>query len=255
MLGSLREQHMGQIPFELILCNNSPRFHLEKSRFSGIGRALYRFPDIRIINSNHNWSTDIRFSLATLAKNNTIFFLDDDLILQSKTFVASMFEAFLKLTPLDILSCWNMLWTEWTEDSFTAVSLTFKTSSVVELTKSDIVGPGVCMFDKHILTPNVLKAVMPVKHRGADDMVFPLAAYLEHKSQAYYFPSYNMLDFHTQSTEKALNARAGHYKDLHALYKSMFANGYLPVISRLAENDDSPEKRAIATLPRHTFSW
>jgi len=255
MLSSLCEQDMSQIPFELILCNNSPRLQIKKSHFSRLGRVLRKFPDIRIINSSHNWSTDIRFSLATLAKNSKILFLDDDMILQNKKFIASMFQSYLKLDPVDILSCWNMLWAEWTENFFSAVSLTFKTPQITELTKSDVAGPGICMFNKHILTPNVLESVMPVKYHGADDMGFSLAAYLEHKSQAYYFPSYGMVEFHPQYQKKALDARVGRYKDLHALYKLMFKNGYVPVASRFSKNIDSPEARALAILSKHKFSW
>ena len=257
MLGSLLRQKMDNIKVELIVCNNSPRVYLRKSRFSGVGRMLQKFPDVRIINSSHNWSTDIRFSLATLAKNNIVLFLDDDLILLDNIFIAYMFDSFQKLGTFDILSCWNMLWVEWHEDFFSGVSLDFNTPEITGLTKSDLIGPGICMFNKKILTPNVLQAVMPVAHREADDMGFPLAAYLEHKSESYYLPSYRMIEFHMQSQHEPMYARPGHYAVLYALYKEMLSTGYAPVLSRLSaqEYETSNEKRAVDLLEKMKFAW
>ena len=258
MLGSLLEQKLDGISIELIICNNSPRFHLSRSHFSNIGRILQKYPEARIINSSHNWRTHIRYSLATLATNNTVLFLDDDLILRDNKFIAYMFHAFRTLGPLDILSCWNTLWVEWTGDFFRAISLNFKSPQIIELTKSDVVGPGICMYNRQILTPNVLKWVMPTgEYSRADDMAFSLAAYLEHQSNSYYLPSYGMIEFNVQSKNNALYAQREHYSNLYALYKRMLNRGYKPVISRLSSlaSESTPEKKAVELLEQQTFSW
>ena len=258
MLGSLLEQKLDGISVELIICNNSPRFHLSKSHFSNIGRMLRKFPDARIINSSHNWRTHIRYSLATLAKNKTVLFLDDDFILRDSSFISYMFKTFCTLGPLDILSCWNTLWVEWTADFLSVVSLTFHEPQITEVTKSDVAGPGICMFNKQILTPNVLKGVMPTgEYSRADDMAFSLAAYLEHQSQTYYLPSYGMIEYHVQSKKNALYAQNGHYTDLYALYKAMLNRGYKPVMSRSSSlaNNVTPEKKVVELIEQEKFSW
>jgi len=258
MLGSLLEQKLDGISVELIICNNSPRFHLSKSYFSRIGRILRKFPDAKIINSSQTWRTHIRYSLATLAKNNTILFLDDDLILRESNFISYMFKTFCTLGPSDILSCWNTLWVEWTDDFLSYVSLTFHNPQITEVTKSDVAGPGICMFNKQILTPNVLRGVMPTgEYSRAYDMAFSLAAYLEHQSQTYYLPSYGMIETHVQSRHHPLSAQEGHYTGRHALYKAMLNRGYIPVLSRstFLANNVTPEKKVIEFIEQEKFPW
>lgn len=261
MLESLYAQDLGGVNIELIVCNNSSRVHLKQTPFTALGRTLSKFSEIKILNVNYSWRTAIRYALATLAKYNTVLFLDDDVVLQDRKFVSYMFSSFQKLRPPDILSCWNRLWSEWNEDTYSSISLNFKTPAVTSLTKCDVAGPGICMFHKMILSPRVLDVVMNPEFPRAYDLAFSLIVSMEHGGDCYYLPSFGMLDFHDERRQEPLmpspkkNATA--YDDLNALFKSMLKQGYQPVVSRLSMNDtdSSPEQQALKLLPSHTLPW
>jgi hypothetical protein len=67
------------VPLELLVWNNSRRVRLEAARGSEVGELLCAFPDVKVFNSDHNWLCRIRYTIATLARHDTILFLDDDL--------------------------------------------------------------------------------------------------------------------------------------------------------------------------------
>jgi glycosyltransferase involved in cell wall biosynthesis len=257
MLDSLLAQELVGIPIELIVCNNSFKVHLRQSCFSLIGRSLRKFSDIKIVNCSYSWGTSIRYALATLSKYDTILFVDDDMILRSHDFLAYMFREFKQLKHADLLSCWNRFWVEWNEDYYSSLSLTFKTPGIVDLTKCDVAGPGICMFNKAILTPRVLDVVTNPEFPGAFDMGFSLICALEHDSQCYYLPSYGMIETHEQNRKSALARYPEYRRDLHALFKSMWKQGYRPVLSRLStlELRDSSEQKAIELLKPRKLSW
>lgn len=231
LLDSLLQQELGEIQLELIVCNNSKNVYLDESRFSRIGRLLSKFQHKRIINSSYNWRCRVRYAFGTLATYDTILFLDDDVILSDRNFIQYMFQAHSSLRRQDIVSCWNTLWTEYNEDHFKFVSMTFQSDEVSELTESDTIGPGISMFDKGILfSSKVLR--MSEQFEQADDMAFPLIAYQEWGSRSYFLPSSGMLQFHDQRLKNPLSFRHGHYKALYAQYKTLWKDGYQPVLSR-----------------------
>lgn len=257
MLKSLCKQDMGRIPFELVLCNNSPRFHLKKSYFSGVGRVLKRFPDVKILNVNYSWRTGIRYALASLAKYNTICFLDDDVVLHRQDFLAYMVENYKKLNQFDILSCWCRLWSRCEENDHEVISLTFQnTEAITDLTRCDVAGPGVCMFNKKILSPNVLSSVIAPEVPGTYDMGFSLAVSMEHGGQSYFLPSHGMLEFHDES-RKAPLATSEQGKAMNAFFKRMYRKGYKPVLSRLSPSElrDSPEQKAVDLIAPVKILW
>ena len=208
-------------------------------------------------NFSYSWRTGTRYSLATLAKYDTVLFIDDDMILRRGDFIAYMFENHNKLKPFDLLSCWNRLWTEWNEDYHNVLSLNFQTRGITELTRCDVAGPGICMFNKQILSPRLLDVVIFPEFAGAYDMGFSLIASLEHGSQCYFLPSYNMLESHQQGRKAALMDGPERYRDMHALFKSMLKRGYKPVLSRLSptEFSNSPERRAVELLKPVKVAW
>jgi glycosyltransferase involved in cell wall biosynthesis len=257
LLRSLRQQKLDGLDIELILCNNSAGVQHSKSLFSKIGRILREFNDIKILNSSYNWRCGIRYAMASMAKFKTILFLDDDVLLAEPNFVRYMFDVFQKLTSVDILSCWTTLWVDCGDTHLSTVSMTFTTPGIAEVTESDTCGPGVCMFNREILNPNVMKAVIFPEFPKADDMGFSLIAALEHGSHRYYLPSYGMLKIHKQYTKAALNRRTGHYDDLYRLYKAFVQNGYQPVLSRMPSRNhrDTPEWKAVKMLPLVRQQW
>ncbi|KAA3646328.1 MAG: glycosyltransferase [Chloroflexi bacterium] len=259
MLESLSTQELEGAELELLLVNNSPSYELSQDGKTPIGRLLNSFDDVKLLNSNYNWSTASRYATATLARNETILFLDDDLILQDPNFVSDMYKAFQELGPADILSCWNELWVAWDENQLHTVSLDFQVPGITQITPTDTCGPGISMFNKTILqNRTVQETVMRPKYPKADDMGFALVTALEHKGGRYYFPAKGRLAFHDQKEKGALDTRSGRYQDLLALYKDLFKQGYTPVLERL-ESLPQPQARlvewAAENLPVTTFEW
>jgi hypothetical protein len=69
---------------EIIIWNNNPSI-----------RLLFMHPKIKIINSPKNYGTFARYSAATLAENETIFFQDDDL-LPTEAQIRTLYNAYKK---------------------------------------------------------------------------------------------------------------------------------------------------------------
>src|SRR6266478_220455 len=98
---------------ELIVCNNAEDIQLSALQDTSMGRLLRLFPDVKIMNSSHNRLCRVRYPLATLARHDTIIFIDDDVVIKDDQFVKYMYDAFATVGPTDILSGCTALWTEW----------------------------------------------------------------------------------------------------------------------------------------------
>lgn len=257
LLRSLLRQDFGGIAFELIVCNNSARVNLRASRFAKVGNLLSKFPDVKIFNSSFNWRCRVRYGLATLAAYDTVMFIDDDITLIDRNFIRYMFDTFITLRPVDIISCWNTLWVEWTDDYLRQVSLSLETPQIAEITPTDTIGPGISMFSKRILlSPRLME--MSRDFPRADDMAFPLIASMEWGSWSYFVPSYSMLKMHDQGVVDSLNTRESHYEELYSQYRRLLEQGYQPVLARndySSQDLSSAARRAVGKLPIATFSW
>jgi glycosyltransferase involved in cell wall biosynthesis len=257
LLRSLLRQELGGMPVELIVCNNSPRLHLKRSRFSTLGRLFSQFANLKIFNSSHNWRCQVRYAVATLAAYDTIMFIDDDITLLDRNFISYMYETYRTLGPMDLLSCWNTIWVDWNEDNFSCVSLTFDTPAITQLTQTDTIGPGICMFNKQLLF-NARILDFSSGFPKADDMAFPLIAAVEWGSRSYFLPSYKMLEMHYEYNRNPLYTVSGHSAELYAQFKGLLKEGYQPVLSRNAAGlpaRETPEQYAARLLPALTYSW
>lgn len=258
MLKGLLNQDLGPLRLELVVCNNAPEVHLKRTLFSRTGRLLRRFADVKVINSGYNWRCSIRYYLAMAAKYETVLFLDDDIVLLEPGFIRYMYGRSKSLRPVDLLSCWNNLWVDYADDHFTEVSLSFQNPLVEEVVETDTCGMGICMFNKGLLNAQLLERAIPADHEQADDMAFPLVAWLESGSRSYFLPSYEMLKMHPEHIKGALFSREGHYDSLYGLYKSLLQNGYQPVLSRgrtSSGENETAEQRAARLLPKKTHRW
>lgn len=257
LLRNLLAQDLGGLRLELLLCNNSPNVHLETFPSTGLGRLLSEFPDVKIFNSSHNWLCRIRYTLATLARYETIFFIDDDLSPTDSRLVRDLYDALGGLRPVDIVSCWTALWTEWNDRSLTKVRMGFTSPAPTELTECDDVGPGICMFRKRILFhPGILD--LGPEHLRSDSSWFPWVTAMELGSRKYYLPTHGRLRVHAQHRHAALGNTPGFRTELYSAYKRMWKRGYLPVLGRTGDHrapEGSPERRAARSLPSETDFW
>jgi glycosyltransferase involved in cell wall biosynthesis len=257
LLRSLLRQKLGSLPLELIVCNNSPRVRLKPSQFSTVGRLFSQFANLKIFNSSYNWRCQVRYAVATLAAHNTIMFIDDDITLLDRNFIIYMYENFRTLKPMDLLSCWNTIWVDWNEENFSCASLSFETPGITQLTQTDTIGPGICMFNKELLS-NARILDLSRGFSKADDMAFPLVAAMEWGSRSYFLPSYKMLEMHYECHRNSLYTVSGHSAELYAQFKSLLKEGYQPVLSRNAAGlpeRETPEQYAARVLPALTYSW
>jgi glycosyltransferase involved in cell wall biosynthesis len=261
LLQSLLEQHSYRSPLELILFNNSAEAHLSSIGSGSLPKLIRQFSNCRIINSSYNWGTSARYAIATLASNENILLLDDDLYLRDKYFVSEMAEAFHSLGPLDILSCWNELWIEWDEKTLKTVSLDFLTPGINEITLADTAGPGIAMLNRRVLLePRVMDMAMQRNRSDAivSDMGFPLTAALVHGSRCHYFPAWGKLSFHDQAHQGAIYQIPDRHRDLVALFKRLYKSGYKPVLSKVHELSSVEAERvrwAAETLPSKMYYW
>ena len=122
LLRGLSAQRLDNVAMELIVCNNAEDVQLSLSQDTTTGR-LMRLPDVKIVNSSHNWLCRVRYPMATLARYDTIIFIDDDVVINDDQFVKYMYDAFATVRPIDILSCWTALWTEWNDDHLKKVRM------------------------------------------------------------------------------------------------------------------------------------
>ena len=257
LLRGLLGQELGGLRCELLLWNNSRSVHLAPSASSEVGRLLAEFPDLKVFNSSHNWLCRVRYALATLARYETIFFIDDDLAPTDPRLIHDLHDALGKLRPVDIVSCWTALWTEWNDRALTKVRMGFTRPEPAELTECDYIGPGICMFRKRILFHPAMLDQGPEGARS-DSSWFPWIAAMELGSRKYYLPTHGRLRVHAEHRHAALGDIPGFRTELYAAYKRMWRRGYRPVLGRTGAErvpDGSPERRAARSLPSETDLW
>lgn len=257
LLQGLSTQQLGGADMELIVCNNAAGVRLAPSPWTATGRLLRRFPDVKIMNSSHNWLCRVRYPLTALAKHDTIVFIDDDVVIEDPHFLRYMYDAFATVRPIDMLSCWTALWTEWTDEHLKKVRMNFSDPSPSEITECDYAGPGLCIFDRRILIESGLLALAPELHRS-DSTWFPWLTAMKLGTRKYYLPSHGRVTFHEEFTRHALTPSPGFRSEMYATYKTMWTRGYVPVLERKRAEPDfelSREALAARTLPVETDRW
>jgi hypothetical protein len=257
LLSGLAAQRLDGTPMELIVCNNAAGVRLSASPWTAAGRRLRAFPDVKIFNSSHNWLCRVRYPLATLAANETIVFIDDDVEIKDEGFLRYMYDSFSKVRPIDVLSCWTALWTEWDDDVLKKVRMNFDHPEPTAMTECDYAGPGLCIFDRRILTQSGLLALAPEYHRS-DSTWFPWLTAMKVGTRKYYLPSHGRVSFHGQYARHALTTSPGFRPDMYATYKRIWKSGYVPVLERKRAEpgfEQSHEARAARTLNVETDRW
>jgi len=255
LMDGLLTQNLNDLKMEYILCNNFNKTNIKASCFSKIGRRIKKFSDIKIFNVNHNYRCQIRYQLASLAKYDTVLFLDDDIVLLDNNFILEMWRTHQNLSANSILSCWCTLWSELKENSFNKIDINFKQQVINDLMICDTAGPGISMFNKSIVMhPRILD--MTPEFKKSDDMGFSLVANLVHKTRVYYYPSFGKIKFHDQEkTRHAISKEKTYFGFVHTVWKSLWQEGYKPVIERLTDEDKKLQLLAMEKISGQENSW
>lgn len=253
---SILMQNMDGIPLEIIVINNSNQIMLKSSPFNAVGRILRQNPQIKVINSRHNWRTDIRYGIAYSALYDMIMFIDDDISLDDPNLIYDMYHQKQKLGTYDLLSSWNTLWIECSETGVKQIPVTLFNPNLNELIKCDVCGPGICMFNRQLIMDiRVRNLIIPLDYPAATDMVLGLLPNYFFGASTYYFPAYKRAHFHDQHLEKALHQMDNFISDRFRLFKSLWKSGYQPVLQRETLDASSPEMRAIEVTEIVTKLW
>jgi len=256
-LSSLLNQQMGDVPVEIIVVNNSENVTLRPSMWTRVGRLLRQHPEIKVINSRHNWRIYFRFGVAYFAYYDTIFLLDDDVHLLDDTMLIDIYNTLMGLGRYDIVSCWNMLWAEWDDNQLSHVSATLFDPDVTMLIQTDTCGPGICMFNRdlvmdaraqnHLITWNI---------PDAGDYALGLLPHFLWGGATYAMPAFKRLAFSKEHKKHALHEKEPNFvSDRMRLFKEMLHNGYTPVIRREEFLDDSPEMQLIRRMDLKSNRW
>lgn len=242
LLRTLNAQQTGGIPLEIIVVNNDADTSLKKTGLTKTGRALKQFRDLKLFNSSYNWRDAIRYPVALAGRYETILFLDDDIILDSKTFIRYFYETFRGLQQQHgsaiIASGWCSLWKDWTDHVLIDCSMTFEQETPQEPVEVDVCGGGITMFQKDILyDKTVMDAVMRPKRPAVYDMTFAIVSFMKRSARCFYVPMHGLLSFHDQRVTSALSKEINFYQDRYASFKDLLHAGYTPVLKRTSLSD------------------
>jgi hypothetical protein len=168
-----------------------------------------------------------------------------------------MYDSFATVRPIDVLSCWTALWTDWDEHELKKVRMNFDNADPAEMTECDYAGPGLCIFDRRILTDSGLLA-LPAEFHRSDSTWFPWLTAMKVGTRKYYLPSHGRVTFHEQYARHELTTSPGFRGDMYSRYKTIWKRGYVPVLERKRAEPDfenSREAHAARTLPVETDRW
>jgi hypothetical protein len=255
-LEALLRQDLGDIASEIIVINNDAEIVLRPSRWSKLGRLFRANPRIKLVNARNDWMSLIRWGMVYMARYETVLTLDDDIVFQDNDIVKDMYETLMGLGKYDIVSCWNSIWTQWTESELQYARATFWLPELTELTKTDTCGSGIGMFNKELILDARAQRYLSFREKTpAGDMALGLLSNMLWKGDTYAMPMYGRVAFHDEYTKNALHIRPSAYSTRGKLYKSMLQDGYKPLITREALADDSPEMKLIKRAEPTVYPW
>lgn len=256
-LTSLMDQDMSDIPIEIIVVNNSSAVTLRPTIWTKIGRLFRKNPNIKLINSHHNWRIYFRYGIAYFALYDTILFIDDDIYFRDSTMMKTMYDTLMGLGEYDIVSCWNMLWTQWTDTELSHVSASLLDPELTEMTKTDTCGPGISMFNRQlILDERAQKHLITWNIPDAGDIGLGLLSHMLWGGTTYAIPAYKRVGFSEEFQKNALHIKEPNFiSDRLRLFKEMLNSGYTPVIKRESLDKNSPEMKLIQRMEERHKNW
>lgn len=255
-LEALLRQDLGDIPSEIIVINNDPETVFRPSRWSKLGRLFRANPQIKLVNARNDWMSIIRWGMAFMARYDTVLTLDDDIVFQDDSIVKDMYETLMGLEMYDIVSCWNWIWTQWTETEYQHAQVTFWLPELTELTKTDTCGSGISMFNKELILDARAQRYLTFREMiPAGDMALGLLSNMLWHGTTYAMPMHGRVEFHPEFQKNALHVRPNFYPEITRLYKLMLRNGYKPLITRESLADDSPEMKLIRRAEPTVYPW
>jgi glycosyltransferase involved in cell wall biosynthesis len=189
LLRGLRKQNVN-FPLEIIVLNDNPEIVIQKSLFGLLDKELKAL-DAKIINNKKNLGCSVRYSYVSEAKYQMVMFLDDDVKILSHLFLDNYVETLNQFGKNTILSAWcSRLCTK--KGMIYSIPINFYTSHD-RITKVDLVGPGISIFYKTLVSGELSKP--PKKYWNIDNVWFPIMATVIKSSEKYYIPSKDLVSF------------------------------------------------------------
>jgi|GEM_PF-1126017 hypothetical protein len=220
------EKQVFNFPIEVIVINNNLKPIKISSKLK-----------IKIINNFNKNRCSSRYKIAKSSKHQTIVFLDDDVHLKDRLFLSEFKSFFDKKTKKDIASSWCSVFKPNSLEYFSAQGVNFNTSN--EESETDLIGPGISIFDKSILTKEIIS--VPKRFEIADNVWFSLQTSLVHKTKKYYFPSKNKVGFRKSHLSPFALYRSSVGKEQKEKSLEHFFNkGYLPIFAKNIKEIKTP---------------
>lgn len=227
LLRSILRQKL-PLPTEIILLNNDPETQIQIPQFLAFFvKIFYKIKHIKIVNFSQNYGCQIRFAFATMAKYDTILFLDDDIKLLDKNFVSHMHAELENFGEKDIISCWCARFKS-NKNYYETDGFSFETN-IKQPVELDLVGPGISMFKKTLLTPELIS--IPPRYQPVDNVWFSLMSTILEDSKKYFVPCYKMLEF-VQNDVNPMYAQEGVAEMKSIAIKELVKKGYQSVIEK-----------------------
>ncbi len=211
-------------PMEVIILDDNHRFFHHP-----FPKTIGDIP-VKVISLDYNPGCWIRFKSTVFACYDTLLFLDDDVKLLSPHFISKFLHAFGGLTHKDIISSWcqKLIGPHWGYFDSQSVSFLGEDTTLVEV---DIVGPGICLLNKDLLTPSIYE--IPEEYREADNVWISMMTSLVHGSRKYYCPTAGMVEFRNSHKNSSAMYRSATVVDAKTrAVKNLIEEGYVPILKR-----------------------
>lgn len=140
-----------------------------------------------------------------------------------------MYDTSLKYRDKDIVSCWCAKINNKEDQVYTSATLiNFKEEH--EEQEVDLIGPGVCIYDKNLLSPELI--AVPLEYRHIDNIWFSIMPSVLYGTRKYYMPSHGMLRFNLEAANTGLYVQEGMNDVKNKVTKSLMSKGYTPLFMR-----------------------
>ena len=214
-------------PAEIILINNWNEQKIKIPAFFKFFYKVYsKISRIKVYNLKYNFGCGIRYHFAAHAKYDTIFMLDDDIELISKDYLQRMFDKLNTLSNKCILSSWGQRFKAPKMNYYQTEAFGFiKDDKDINGKEIDLIGPGICMYRKEILSPELVN--IPERYKDVDNVWFSVMCTQLKNVRKIYFSAHQQLKIHAASETMAGNEYIANMKNIAV--EELTKENYCPV--------------------------
>ena len=253
---ALLSQDLVDIPSEIIVVNNDPETVFRPSRWSKLGKLFRANPQIKLVNAQNDWMSIIRWGMVYMAHYDTVLTLDDDIVFQDKDIVKDMYDTLMCLDKYDIVSCWNSIWTQWTETEYEYARAIFLDAGIDRVDQNRYLR----IRNQHLqqrVDSGCARSAASHHPRYAAGCRYGAGTAVEYAVEWHNLCNADVWAgrIPCRIPEECAARTAGLLPERHRLYKLMLENGYKPLITRETLAENSPEMKLIRRAEPTVYPW